>query len=104
MANRGLMGISLVSGLIAVIIFILVISAYAGSRGTAGPVAVQATPGQPVDSDLVYGAPNNGNATAAPAPTVQPVQPPQQAAAGGSQPVEAPPASAPANPFTAGIH
>lgn len=105
MSNRGLMGISIVSGLVAVIIFIVVISAFAGSHGPAPGVTVVATPGQPVDSEQVYGPPG-GAAPAQAAPTVQPVQQSQQGQAGGGQgsTVEAPAASAPPNPFTAGIH
>ena len=95
--------ISVVSGLLAVVIFVMVVSAYGSSRGggaTSG--TVQASRGQPVDSYPAYGAPET-TTTLAPGPTVAPVQQSQQAAAGGGQPVEAPAASAPPNPFTAGI-
>ena len=100
MSNRGLMMVSIVSGLLAVIIFIMVVSASLGSHGDAAAVSAQAPRGQTVDSEQVYGAVTT--ATLAPNPTVAPVQQSQGAAAGG-QPVEAPAASAPPNPFTAGI-
>jgi hypothetical protein len=109
MSNRGLTMISVVSGLIAVTVFIFVIVAYLGSGGSVvssvAPVA-KATPGQPVDSDFVFTS--GGNQAPSPAATAQPVNPPagQQAAAAPTtqEPVEAPSASAPSNPFTAGIH
>ena len=97
------MMIAVVSGLLAVVIFFMIITASAGSRGGAASVTVQASPGQPVDSYQAYGAPET-TTTLAPGPTVAPVQQPQQAAANGGQAVEAPPASAPPNPFTSGIH
>ena len=107
MGNRGLGIISIVSGLIAVVIFIMVISAYAnsGGGGSAAPVA-QASPGQPVDSEEIYSSGGGGaQQSAAPAVTPQPVTPDQsQGQAQQTQPVAAPSANAPANPFTAGIH
>ncbi|HTX02229.1 MAG TPA: hypothetical protein VMD07_01010 [Candidatus Acidoferrales bacterium] len=104
MGNRGLGIISIVSGLIAVAIFIMVISAYASSGGssTVAPVA-QATPGQPVDSEMVYGE-AGGQQQAATAPTAQPVNSAQPQSQSGEPPVTAPSANAPANPFTSGIH
>ncbi len=108
MSNRGLAIISIVSGLIAVSVFIMVISAYAGAGGgvTAGTPVVVASPGQPVDSVESYGggAGGGGNQSAAPAVTPQPVNPDQSQAQAPQQPVTAPSANAPANPFTAGIH
>ncbi len=111
MSNRGLGIIAILSGLIAVVIFIMVISAYANSGGggvTEAPVA-QASPGQPVDTENIYGGGGGGaggGGTQAPAVTPQPVNPdpnqPQSQSA--QQPVTAPSANAPANPFTAGIH
>ena len=103
MGNRGLVMVSVVSGLIAVVIFFMVIAAYAGGGGgSAGTSTARATTGQPVDAVQAYGAPDTSSATLAPGPTVAPVQ--QQAQSGSSQQaVEAPAASAPPNPFTAGI-
>jgi len=100
--------ISIVSGLIAVVIFIMVISAYAGSGGStvAGAPIARETPGQPVDSEAVYGGGGGTQQTAATAPTAQPVngEQAQQSQQAQSQPVVAPSANAPANPFTSGIH
>jgi hypothetical protein len=97
--------IAVVSGLIAVVVFIMIISAYAGSGGggASAPIA-KSSPGQPVDSDFIET--NDGNQQASPGPTVQPVSPAggQSQMATGTQPVEAPSASAPQNPFTSGIH
>jgi hypothetical protein len=105
MDNRGLAIISIVSGLIAVVVFIMIISAYAGAGGggASAPIA-RASPGQPVDSDFIET--NDGNQQASPGPTVQPVSPAggQPQAAMTAQPVEAPSAAAPPNPFTAGVH
>jgi hypothetical protein len=108
MSNRGLGVIAIVSGLIAVVIFIMVISAYAnsGGGGISGAPVAQASPGQPVDSETIYG--NGGGEqpqqSAAPAVTPQPVNADQSQQQSASQPVTAPSANAPANPFTAGIH
>jgi|SRR5579872_2135798 len=107
MSNRGLAIISIVSGLIAVSVFIMVISAYAGAGGgvTAGAPVVAASPGQPVDSEFLDGAGGSGgNQSAGPAVTPQPVSTDASQAQAPQQPVVAPSANAPANPFTAGIH
>lgn len=107
MDNRGLGIVAIISGLIAVVIFIMVISAYANSGGgVAGAPVAQASPGQPVDSEIPYGNGGGSQQSAAPAPTPQPVNPdPSQAQAQSQpQPVAAPSANAPANPFTSGIH
>lgn len=107
MSNRGLTMISVVSGLIAIVVFVIVVVAYAGSGGgggitTSAPVA-KATPGQPVDSDFVFTS--AGDQAPSSGPTVHPVSPSNaQQAAPTQEPVEAPSASAPQNPFTAGIH
>lgn len=106
MSNRGLTIISVVSGLIAVAVFMMIITAYAGSGG-GGPSApiVKSSPGQPVDSDFIQTTDNNQ--AASPGPTVQAVSPSggqSQMGTTTTQPVEAPSASAPQNPFTAGIH
>ncbi|HEY1727733.1 MAG TPA: hypothetical protein VGG22_05130 [Candidatus Baltobacteraceae bacterium] len=108
MSNRGLGLISIISGVIAVAVFIMVISAYANSGGgvVAGAPVAQATPGQPVDSEGIYGAGGGSQTSAAPAVTPQPVSTDQSQAQSGSQPqpVIAPSANAPANPFTSGMH
>ena len=106
MSNRGLGLISIISGVIAVAIFIMVISAYANSGGgvvTGAPVA-QASPGQPVDSEAVYGTGGGTQGSMAPAVTPQPVGTEQMQSQAQPQPVIAPSANAPANPFTSGIH
>jgi hypothetical protein len=104
MSNRGLAIISVVSGLIAVAVFMMIITAYAGAGGGApsAPI-VKSSPGQPVDSDFI--PTNDGNQPASPGPTVQAINPSggQSQAATTAEPVEAPSASAAANPFTAGI-
>jgi hypothetical protein len=108
MSNRGLTIISVVSGLIAVAVFMMIITAYAGSGGGGGPSApiVKSSPGQPVDSDFIQTTDGN-QAAASPGPTVQAVNPSggqSQTAPTTAQPVEAPSPSAPQNPFTSGIH
>ena len=107
MSGRSLGFLSVVSGVVAVVIFIVVVLAY-GSRGTtvAGAPAPRPTTGQTVDSELTYGTGADRQqappATAAPAATAVSGAEQQGPSGAGTSTNSAPDTSQAANPFTTG--
>lgn len=104
-SGRGWTFVSLLSGVVAVLVFVSVFMAY-GGRVAVAPVATpMPTPGQPVDTPFIYAEPPPVRA-AAPAPSATAAPPSSQTgeSSSASENNAAPDVSAPPNPFTAGIH
>jgi hypothetical protein len=109
MGGRGWMTLSVLSGALAVAIFLAVFFASGGRPIAIASAAPLPIPGQPVDTPFIDFGPNPGPAVAptAAAATAGPTQNPAQTATVSTSAGEnnaAPDVSVPPNPFTAGIH
>jgi hypothetical protein len=103
-SGRGWVAVSMVSGLIAIVLFAAILLASRGTVVTTTAAVPQATPGQPVDTPFIYTRESvarpaaSQHASAAPAATSQ-----GSVSSSASDNNAAPDVSAQPNPFTAGI-
>jgi len=105
-SGRGWTFVSLLSGVIAVLLFAAIFMASGGRVAVVSPATPMPTPGQPVDTPFIYARPAPLRAAApASGATASPTSPPPGGTgSSASENNAAPDVSVPPNPFTAGIH
>lgn len=105
-SGRGWTLVSLLSGVVAILIFVAVFMSYGGRVTVATQATPMPTPGQPVDTPFIYAQPPPLRSASQSGPTAAPSANPPQGTTGSSASENnaAPDVSVPPNPFTYGIH